>query len=55
MALCINCPRQADWVFMSGGIKPRYYCDGHLPHAYRGTSAVTPAPKQVPQAPASPE
>lgn len=46
--MCINCAREPIWVFQTPGVSPRNYCDLHLPTAYRGTPAVSPAPKDEP-------
>lgn len=50
---CINCEREARWIFAVSGIADRPYCDAHLPSLYRGTGSVQPAPDKPAPAPAN--
>jgi hypothetical protein len=39
---CINCAKDAVWIFKASGVRETPYCNPHLPSAYRGTKNVTP-------------
>ena len=42
--ICVNCDKEAVWIFQTSGIRETPYCNPHLPAAYRGTRFVSPAP-----------
>lgn len=62
---CVNCTREAVWLFKAAGVRETPYCNPHLPAAYRGTKFVRPvedhpdvvilAPRVAPEAPLSEE